>query len=392
MNKHQDVNEQPELVNQHNHTKLATLAVEFDSVLQQFPKLRAEMDTFLTSEKVLDYIGLVQRVEPQLEQAAAFLIELDFLYADLREEAELTLFINKAFSSMTLRTVANVNEKFHSLCKDIRQQHTLKQKALNRKAQARAKAERKQQAEKHAAVTIAPKSLADPEMCLIPAGTFIRGCVIGRDDIDGGDFSNEYPAHEISIASISMSKYPITFDQFDVFCEATHFTKPSDYGWGRGNHPVVDVSWNDAQLYIHWLNETTGKHYRLPSEAEWEYAARAGGDSAYPWGSSININHANYGGNIAQTTPVGQYPANDFQLYDMHGNVWEWCQDTWHDTYAVAPLSEVTWSGSPYRVLRGGSWFDAGRYIRSAYRYWFAPADRGHCVGFRVALSDKDIL
>ena len=170
-----------------------------------------------------------------------------------------------------------------------------------------------------------------------------------------------------------------------------------DHSWGRDNGPVINVSWNDAQLYIHWLNGKTGGGYRLPSEAEWEYAARAGSTTEYSWGDDIGSNRTNCdnddcGDSYEYTAPVGSFPANAWGLHDMHGNVWEWVQDCWHESYAGAPNDgsawiDITWtSGScSLRVIRGGSWLNSARIMRSSYRATDNIWERLENVGFRVA-------
>jgi formylglycine-generating enzyme required for sulfatase activity len=236
----------------------------------------------------------------------------------------------------------------------------------------------------------------EPEMVHIPAGKFMMGCIeskkgwlgtkAGRDDVAGGCHDDEKPAHEVSLSTFSIGKYPITFVQFDCFCEATGFPKPSDNSWGRGNRPVINVSWNDTQTYIRWLNHVTGKNYRLSTEAEWEYAARAGSNTAYPWGMKADPIYANYGWSIGKTTPVGQYPANVFGLHDMHGNVWEWCGD-WFGNYTVSPVSNPMGASSgTLRVLRGGSWSSYALFARSAHRYSLTPDIRIYDFGFRLVL------
>jgi formylglycine-generating enzyme required for sulfatase activity len=154
---------------------------------------------------------------------------------------------------------------------------------------------------------------------------------------------------------------------------------------------VINVNWDDAQHFVAWLWRITGKPYRLLSEAEWEYAARAGSTTAYYWGDAIGKGNANC---IAcgsrwdnrQTAPVGSFTANPFGLHEMHGNVWEWVEDCWHDGYTGAPSDGSAWiSGdSEYRVLRGGSWFNIPQGLRSAYRYKYSSANRFHLIGLRV--------
>lgn len=325
------------MATEQDKAKLTTLAVEFGSVLQRLPKVRAEIEAFLSSDQLLDYAGLVARVEPKLEQAAAFLSELDFLPADLKAEAEIAAFIQIACNSLTLRTLAGVNDRFQIRCREVREQQQQKeqerkaQEAARRRAKEKAAAERRAKEKVKAGRRAREKAAAErrakeaarirpaiPEMLKIPAGEFTMGCVGGRDDVEGGCFEHETPAHKVRLSSFMLDKYPVTFAEFDAYCELSGFKKPEDEGWGRGRHPVIKVSWYDAQKYIGWLKEVTGQLWRLPTEAEWEYAARGGNDkTAFPWGQSVNSRHANYAGNIGRTTPVGEYPANGFGLYDM---------------------------------------------------------------------------
>lgn len=230
----------------------------------------------------------------------------------------------------------------------------------------------------------------EPEMVNIPAGSFTMGCKEGRDDVEGGCDDDEKPAHKVSISTFQIGKYEVTFDEWDACEQAKACPHADDSGWGRGKRPVINVSWDDiAQKYIPWLNQKTGKSYRLPTEAEWEYAARGGKESAYPWGQSIGKNNANCAGDLCgekfvYTSPVGSFSPNPFGLYDMHGNVWEWVSD-WKGEYAAEQQQDPKGASSGSdRVLRGGSWGREPRVVRSAYRY-STPDGRGISVGFRVA-------
>ncbi len=148
---------------------------------------------------------------------------------------------------------------------------------------------------------------------------------------------------------------------------------------------MINVSWNDARAYVEWLAAEAGQSYRLLTEAEWEYACRAGTTTRYLWGDDISEDKANYGG--GRTSEVGSYPASPFGLYDMHGNVWEWVEDRWHDTYKGAPEDGAAWlqGNDSRRVLRGGSWVSRLEFLRSAYRYRHGIDVRVSVVGFRVA-------
>ena len=191
-----------------------------------------------------------------------------------------------------------------------------------------------------------------------------------------------------------MSKYEVTFDEYDAFCDATGRSKPSDRGWGRGTRPVINVSWNDAVAYCDWLTANYPGTYYLPSEAEWEYACRAGSTTDYYWGNSWDDDYGWYYYNSsAQTHPVGEKLPNDFGLYDMSGNVWEWCRD-WYSSsaysntgsYTTNPSGNPVYEASPSeRVLRGGCWYSDVDYCRSAYRYDFYPSYTDYGIGFRVA-------
>lgn len=229
-----------------------------------------------------------------------------------------------------------------------------------------------------------------PEMVRIPAGHFQMG------DIQGGGDDNEKPVHWVSVTKLAIGRYEVTFAEYDRFAEATN--KPDDKGWGRGQHPVINVSWHDAVAYTQWLTQQTGKQYRLPTEAEWEYAARAGTTTQYWWGNKIGQNRAACDGCGAQwgwdanrmTAPVGSFAPNPFGLYDTVGNVWEWVADPWHDNYIKAPTEARLWEeqGGNKRLLRGGSWLNLPSDCRVSDRVGASPNNRDGFVGFRVVLVD----
>ena len=195
-----------------------------------------------------------------------------------------------------------------------------------------------------------------------------------------------------------MGKTEVTFAQYDKYVRATGKAKPNSSGWGRGSRPVINVSWDDAVAYAKWLSRQTGKTYRLPSEAEWEYAARAGSETKYPWGNKASHEQANYGKDeccdgLAKgkdrwvyTSPTGSFAVNGFGLSDMQGNVWEWTQDCWNGNYGGAPSDGSAWltGGCEFRVLRGGSWGDNPMNFRSAIRYRGSANDRYGGLGFRL--------
>lgn len=229
-----------------------------------------------------------------------------------------------------------------------------------------------------------------PEMVVIPAGRFRMGCVSGQDC-----YGFEFPVHDVTISrSFAVSKYEVTFAQWDgcVAAGGCRGYRPGDRDWGRGQRPVINVSWEDAQSFVSWLSIHTGEDYRLLSEAEWEYVARAGSSSAYSWGSDIGSNRANCYGcgsrwDDSQTAPVGSFSANAFGVYDMHGNVEEWVEDCWNGSFAESPADGSAWrSGECERgVLRGGSWTNIPRHLRSAFRLRLPTGGRLTFGGFRVA-------
>ncbi len=232
---------------------------------------------------------------------------------------------------------------------------------------------------------------ACPQMVTIPAGSFLMGSPEseeGRDDDEG-------PMHEVTIAeAFAVGAYEVTFAEWDA-CAAEGGCggyRPDDNGWGRGRRPAINVSWEDAQGYVRWLSEKTGQEYRLLSEAEWEYAARAGNGARYSFGDDISPSQANYrdSGN-GKTAAVGSYRANGFGLYDMHGNVYEWVQDCWNGSYDGAPSDGRAWQNRncSLRVLRGGSWYDHSRALRAANRNRNDAGNRNNNNGFRVARTLK---
>ena len=248
-----------------------------------------------------------------------------------------------------------------------------------------------------------------PEMVVIPAGSFLMGTLVQmtierrlararwRPSRARWRSSNE-PQHEVIIAKpFAIGKYPVTFEEYDRFAQAMNRRLPQDHRWGRGHRPVINVSWDDAVTYCQWLSKQTGKRYRLPTEAEWEYAARAGTETKYWWGNEIGKNRANCKGCGSQwdntkTAPVGSFEPNPLGLYDTSGNVEEWVQDCWHDNYEGAPTDGSAWeSGNcDKRVLRGGSWNNFLNMIYSTYRIGCEPKNGfikvGYVdVGFRIA-------
>ena len=212
-----------------------------------------------------------------------------------------------------------------------------------------------------------------PEMVVVPAGAFTMGSPANEKDRQ----SNENPQHKVTIAKpFAVSKFEVTFDEWDacVILGGCVY-QASDNGWGRGTRPVISITWDDAQAYVGWLSRQTGRLYRLLSEAEWEYAARAGSDKAYSWGDEVGEGNANCNGcgsqwGGRQTAPVRSFAPNVFGLHDMHGNVAEWVQDCYQGNYNGAPVDGSAWTtgNCNARVLRGGSWGLRPLNLRSAFR------------------------
>jgi formylglycine-generating enzyme required for sulfatase activity len=246
-----------------------------------------------------------------------------------------------------------------------------------------------------------------PEMVVVPAGKFI----MGSPDDEPDRFESEGPQHEVTFAQpFAVGRHAVTRGEFAAFVNAT--SRKTDDRWRNpgfkqdDSHPVVCVSWDDAEAYASWLAEVTGRPYRLLTEAEWEYVARAGTTTPFWWDSSITPAQANYDGNYVYegggskgeyrrgTVPVGSFDPNPWGLYNVHGNVWEWCEDTWHDNYKGAPSDGSAWlpkrtgrrrsNQSSSRVVRGGAWDDDPRFLRAAYRYRYHTELRDDYCGFRL--------
>ncbi len=276
------------------------------------------------------------------------------------------------------------------------------------------------------------KDCADcPELVVIPAGIFTMGssaqeqALANAAGISPAQTSRESPQHRVNIKRFAAGKYAVTKGEFARFVRAqgyqtdaersegctawtgTEWKMDKAYNWRAAvfaqgdDHPVVCVSWNDAQAYAQWVSQVSGKPYRLLSEAEREYAARGGTQTTFWWGDSITTSQANYEGNYSYndspkgtyrktTVPVGSFSPNPFGLYNVHGNVWEWTEDCLHDSYDDAPSDGSAWtigcSGS-FRMLRGGSWVNGPASLRSANRFRVSPEGRINFSGFRVARS-----
>jgi formylglycine-generating enzyme required for sulfatase activity len=248
------------------------------------------------------------------------------------------------------------------------------------------------------------------EMVSIPGGTF----EMGSPNSEKGRYKIESPQHWVTVEPFFMGKYAVTQAQWKAVAALPKVNRdlnPDPSEFKGANKPVECVSWEDAAEFCARLSKKTGRNYRLPSEAEWEYACRAGTATPFHFGETITTDLANYDGNYTyasapkgiyrqQTTNVGSFPPNAFGLYDMHGNVWEWCADPWHYGYAGAPVDGSVWNSGKnedaadaaaslrrYRMQRGGSWFNSPRFCRAAYRDWCVPDIWCDLFGFRAVVS-----
>jgi formylglycine-generating enzyme required for sulfatase activity len=227
-----------------------------------------------------------------------------------------------------------------------------------------------------------------PEMIVVPAGNFIMGSPMWEK----GHRTQEEPQHPVSIPwRLAVSRFDITFDQWEA-CVAFGDCLPAVPEWEGGRQPVINVSWYDAQDYVAWLSRMSGKPYRLLTEAEWEYAARATTTTAYYWGDEVGTGNANCKScgstwDNRQASPVGSFRANAFGLYDMAGNAWQWVDDCWNETYEGAPTRATAWDtkNCKGRVVRGGSWYYEPQTVRTSHRTWASPDARNKNFSFRVA-------
>ncbi|MDM8564253.1 formylglycine-generating enzyme family protein [Candidatus Halobeggiatoa sp. HSG11] len=220
-----------------------------------------------------------------------------------------------------------------------------------------------------------------PEMVVIPAGHFQMG------DIQNVGAKWEQPVHTVSIDSFAIGRYEVTFAEYDQFALATGRKLPKDEGWGRGKRPVINVAWQDIIAYIDWLSEQTGYKYRLPTEAEWEYAARATTNTIYWWGNEIGYNQSNCDGcgsrwDNKKTAKVGSFAPNYFGLYDTVGNVYEWTCSEYEILYNGKEQHCLKFNEKAM-VIRGGSWYSLANYTRSAARFKSKNGD--FTIGFRIA-------
>ena len=263
--------------------------------------------------------------------------------------------------------------------------------AVATEAAATAEAERQRLAELYLSGRVFRDCDGCPEMVVVPTGAFMMGSWASEEV-----GPSEYPRHWVTLRSFALGVTEVTFDEWEacVLGFGCNGYRPDDRGWGWGARPVINVSWEEARAYVRWLSRETGESYRLPSESEWEYAARAGTTTPFHTGATISTDRANYYGSDRRrryrrrTTPVKTFAPNTFGLHDMHGNVYEWVEDCWHDSYRGAPNDGAAWTAGGdcgRRVLRGGSWNGHPMFLRSAARLRSTTELRLDFVGFRVA-------
>jgi len=326
--------------------------------------------------------------------------------AEAKRQADLAA---KAQSELEARQKADAEAKRKADEAERKRQDALKAEEERQRAAAEAERKKAEEAARHdPALAVKPGSgqsfkdkLADgkpcpmcPEMVVAPSGSFTMG--------SPGDEPEHYSGEtqlRITIAKpFAVGRYAVTFDEWDACVAAggCNGYKPNDSGWGRGLHPVINVNWDDATAYVAWLSKTTGKPYRLLSEAEREYVTRAGTTTPFWWGKTINTGQANYngtaypsgptGGNRGQTLAVNSFEPNPWGLYNVHGNVYDWAADCWNQTNSGNPGDGTArLSGDcSRRVVRGGSWSSSPQYLRSAYRIRYSTGVRYDDLGFRV--------
>jgi formylglycine-generating enzyme required for sulfatase activity len=234
-----------------------------------------------------------------------------------------------------------------------------------------------------------------PDMIVVPAGNFKMGSPPAAPDAEQGWPVPSYLQHEVAIAKpFAIARYEVTYAEWDACVSAGACPHVAD-DWGRGRLPVSNVTWDHAQQFVAWLSKVTGKTYRLPSEAEWEYVARAGALTNYSWGDDVGEGNAACAvcgsqWDDKQAAPVGSFRPNTFGLFDLHGNVWEWVEDAWHDDYEGAPTNGTAWvqgADQDYRVVRGGGWGNLAELLRADNRAKRIKRVQFNTLGFRVAQS-----
>ena len=347
---------------------------------------------------------------------------------DSRDVADLRAYVNRFPNGLFAEVAANKIRAIQAASGDQESSARAEQERRRREA-AEAAAKKAQSAANPGAIV---KDCAEcPELVVVPAGNFTMGssaqeqALANSAGVSAELTARESPQHYVRVPSFAAGRYAVTKGEFAAFVRASNYRTETEHGGGcyvwtgkdkewqddadfnwrnagfsqGDDHPVVCVSWNDVQAYIQWLNRISGKSYRLLSEAEWEYVARGGTQTAFWWGDNVSTSRANYNGstsyngspkgkNRQATVPVQSFSPNPFGLYNLNGNVWELTQDCWHENYAGAPTDGSAWMAGcadDKPVLRGGSWGSTPVYLRSAFRFKISSDVRLNDGGFRLA-------
>lgn len=347
---------------------------------------------------LIDQYGLIER-SIEAEKRADLTRTDSKMYYEMRVRSALPPKALKAYGLMELARQERDQGHFSQALKRWALAETLVRESFNEHIAAMAKwredALKQAEAEREKS-RVAAEAWLRNAMLAIPGGEFLMG--------SDGDSGDETPVHPVKVPAFSLSKTEVTFELYDL-CVASSscYYVPPDEGWGRGKRPVVQVSYQDiTQQFLPWLNKLTGRNYRLPSEAEWEYAARAGTAAEFWWGQNASCDQARFDGGAASpcwakegknkgSLPVQSFKPNGFGLFDVHGNVWEWVEDCWQPNYQGAPSDGSAWldGNCAIRVLRGGAWDYPASGMRAANRYYFAHKARKANFGFRLALSAR---
>jgi len=373
---------------------MSTIRTDVDQLKLKQEANIVRFETILASQA--DQQGALRRMDQRISELVANIAELKAKQED--DIAHIESVLNNTYATEQGKFLTEIGERLPALSTELRQLGETLRADIARveSALAREKAKRENSLQitvgncvTNVVRLIVPGHGLDeqfqdipegPQMVVVPAGNLKMGYGSARRRFKGS--WREERAIEIS-KPFAVGRFAVTFAEWDA-ANLPH--KPGDHqNWGRGKRPVINVSWEDAKSYVAWLSKRTCKTYRLLSEAEWEYCCRAGTNTAFAFGDTITQQQAQF--SAYQTAEVGTFSPNAWGLHDMHGNVWEWCEDNWHPDYEGAPNDGSMWPGgdTSLRVLRGGSWSNYPLNLRSSIRFKYRPTDRFNFVGFRVA-------
>lgn len=375
----------PELVELH---KTNQILLFYDEARELYDK--NEIDQAFSKIKQIEELNPDYNLAHQLKEKIGeyYLAEANRLY-DQKQYSQSKFYYKKSQSILANQLpisgkLAKVNTK---LAVERQKEKEALKEAERLVAEQRAREEVERLAAEQRAKEELERHMAEEEKKLWLGIEFIpiKGGTFEMGDLWGDGWGDEKPVHTVTVRDFYISKYEITFSQFDAFCDATGRIKPPDKGWGRGNRPVINVSWHEAVAFCEWLSQMTGTNVRLPTEAEWEYAARSGGKHE-KWAGTNNgnslENFTSYG-NIG-THSVGQKQPNGLGLYNMSGNVFEWCSDWYGEHSYKLQNNQRSFSSSGKRVIRGGSWNTAVQFMRCTSRNAEYPNIHRADLGFRV--------